>query len=195
MHRFSNYRLTVAVFGLQFQKKFVKTSEKVQKSKFLIFFEASEKCFALNFDNILTWEPNRIISVFGFNSSNEKSDRAVWPDWAIYFLGNFSKPVETIILPKLPTFLGNLYKGVKIFHFSSEIIFGQLLDIWQLFLVTLREREKNRPNKNVFFSSQNSFETWQSKARLIYTMTKSRRFRVRLGHLVTEEFYLVYSTG
>ena len=75
MHRFSNYRLTVAVFGLQFQKKFVKTSEKVQKSKFLIFFEASEKCFALNFDNILTWEPNRIISVFGFNSSNEKIER------------------------------------------------------------------------------------------------------------------------
>ena len=75
MHRFSNYRLTVAVFGLQFQKKFVKTSEKVQKSKFLIFFEASEKCFALNFDNILTWEPNMIISVFGFNSSNEKIER------------------------------------------------------------------------------------------------------------------------
>ena len=33
----------------------------------------------------------------------------------------------TIILPKLLTFLGNFCKGVKIFHFSTEIIFGQLL--------------------------------------------------------------------
>ena len=42
-------------------------------------------------------------------------------------LGNFSKPMATIILSKLPTFLSNFSKGVKIFHFSSEIIFGQLL--------------------------------------------------------------------
>ena len=41
-----------------------------------------------------------------------------------YTLSNFSKPVATIILPKLPTFLGDFCKGVKIFHFSSEIIFG-----------------------------------------------------------------------
>ena len=47
---------------------------------------------------------------------------------AIYFtLGNFSKPVALIILPKSPTFLGNFCKGVEIFHFSSEIIFGQPL--------------------------------------------------------------------
>ena len=52
----------------------------------------------------------------------------VWPDWAIYFiLCNFSKPVATIILPKSPTFLGNFCQGLKIFNFSSEIIFGQLL--------------------------------------------------------------------
>ena len=30
-------------------------------------------------------------------------------------------------LPESPTFLGNLCKGEKIFYFSSEIIFGQLL--------------------------------------------------------------------
>ena len=49
----------------------------------------------------------------------------VWPDWAIYWtLSNFSKPLATIILPKSPTFLG---KGVKIYIFSSKIIFGQLL--------------------------------------------------------------------
>ena len=52
----------------------------------------------------------------------------VWSDWAIYWiLGNFSKSVASIILPKLPTFLGNFCKGVKNFNFSREIIFGQLL--------------------------------------------------------------------
>ena len=41
--------------------------------------------------------------------------------------GNFSKPLATINLPKSSTFLGNFCKGVYIIHFSSEIIFGQLL--------------------------------------------------------------------
>ena len=51
----------------------------------------------------------------------------VWPDWAIYWsLGNFSKPVATIGLPKSPSFLGNFRKGVKIVIFSCEIEFGQL---------------------------------------------------------------------
>ena len=54
--------------------------------------------------------------------------RPVCPDWAIYCtLGNFSKPVATIILAKSPTFLGNFCKCVKIFHFSSEIICRQFL--------------------------------------------------------------------
>ena len=53
---------------------------------------------------------------------------AVWPDWAIYgILGNFSKPLAALNLPKSLTFLVNLCKGVKLFNFSSEIIFGQLL--------------------------------------------------------------------
>ena len=42
-------------------------------------------------------------------------------------LGNHSKPLASINLPKSPTLLGNFCKGVKIYHFSSEIIFGQLL--------------------------------------------------------------------
>ena len=51
-----------------------------------------------------------------------------WPDWVIYCtLVNFSRPVATIILPILPTFLGNICKVVKIFHLSSKIIFGQML--------------------------------------------------------------------
>ena len=53
---------------------------------------------------------------------------SVWPDWAIYWtLGNFSKPVATMNLPKSPTFFSNFCKGVKILNYSSEIIFGQLL--------------------------------------------------------------------
>ena len=57
---------------------------------------------------------------------------AVWPDLAILcFLGMRSKPVATIILPKLPTILGNFSKGVKIIHFWSEISSGQLfIAIW-----------------------------------------------------------------
>ena len=52
---------------------------------------------------------------------------AVWPDWAIYWtLGNFSKPLATINLPKSLTFFGNFCKDVKILNFSNEIIFGQL---------------------------------------------------------------------
>ena len=42
-------------------------------------------------------------------------------------LGHFLKRLETINFPKSPTFIGNFCKSVKIYHFSSEIIFGQLL--------------------------------------------------------------------
>ena len=58
----------------------------------------------------------------------------VCPDWAIYWtLGNFLKPLATINLPQSPPILGNFCKGIKIIHFSSETIFGQLLDIWRFF--------------------------------------------------------------
>ena len=50
-------------------------------------------------------------------------------------LGKFLKPLAAINLPKSPTFLGNFCKGVKIFHFSSEIIFGQLLWTFGIFSV------------------------------------------------------------
>ena len=65
---------------------------------------------------------------------------AVWPDLANYWtLGKFLKPLATILLPKFPTFFGNFWKGVKIYHFSSEIIFGQLLlTFGDFFLVTLK---------------------------------------------------------
>ena len=54
--------------------------------------------------------------------------QTVQPDWEIYWtLGTVLKPLATINLPKFPTFLGNLCHGVKIYHFSNEMIFGQLL--------------------------------------------------------------------
>ena len=49
--------------------------------------------------------------------------------------GNFWKSLATINLPKSPTFLGNFCKCVKIFNFSSEIIFGQLLQTFGNFLL------------------------------------------------------------
>ena len=49
---------------------------------------------------------------------------SVWPDWGIYWtLGNFLKPLAPINLPKSSTLLGNICKGVKIYHFSLEIYF------------------------------------------------------------------------
>ena len=42
-------------------------------------------------------------------------------------MGKFLKPLATINLPNSPNFLGNYCKGIKIYHFSSEIIIGQLL--------------------------------------------------------------------
>jgi len=55
-------------------------------------------------------------------------------------LGQLSKPLTTIILPKSPTFLGNFCKGVKISNFSREIIFGRLLQtLGDFLLVTLAE--------------------------------------------------------
>ena len=58
----------------------------------------------------------------------------VWPDWAIYCtLGNFLKPVATIIT-QIAHILGNFGEGGVIFHFSAEIIYwATFIDIWQLF--------------------------------------------------------------
>ena len=53
-------------------------------------------------------------------------------------LGNFLETLARINLPKSPTFLGNFSKVVKIYHFSTEIIFGQLLQTFgDFFVVTL----------------------------------------------------------
>ena len=60
----------------------------------------------------------------GFHQGHQCSwAPAVWPDWAIFCtVGNHSNPVATIILPKLPTVLGNCCKGVKIIHSDIQSI-------------------------------------------------------------------------
>ena len=64
---------------------------------------------------------------------------SVWPDWAIFWtLGNILKPLATINLPQSSPFLVIFCKGVKIIHFSSETISGQLLMTFgDFYLVTL----------------------------------------------------------
>ena len=63
--------------------------------------------------------------VGGNQKLHEHEPPPVWPDWAIFCtLGNFLKPLAKINLAKSPTFFGNFCKGVKISHFSSEIILG-----------------------------------------------------------------------
>ena len=55
----------------------------------------------------------------------------------------FKSLCATINLPKSPTFFSNFRKVVKIFHFSCDIIFGQLLwTFGDLFLVTLDRASK-----------------------------------------------------
>ena len=80
--------------------------------------------------------------------------------------GKLLKSLATINLPKSPKFLGNFRKGVKIYHFSSEIMFRQLLQTFgNFFLVTLtlvllfQFREKGQI---VQISFKNSFITLAS---------------------------------
>ena len=52
----------------------------------------------------------------------------VWQELVIFYtLGNLSKPLATINLPNSLTFLVNIWKGVIIINFISEIVFGHLL--------------------------------------------------------------------
>ena len=49
----------------------------------------------------------------------------VWPDWAIYWtLGNFSKPLATINLPKSPKLLGIFVKVSKSLIFRVKSFLG-----------------------------------------------------------------------
>ena len=91
-------------------------------------------CFALSLGEVVSLSLSEtMITLIGWVIC------AVWPDWSTYWtLGNFLKHLGTINLPKSPAFFVNFCKGVKIYHFSSEIIFwATFIDIWRFFLVTL----------------------------------------------------------
>ena len=73
-------------------------------------------------------------------------------------LGNFFKPLATLNLPKSLTFFGNFCKGIKIYHFSSEIIFGQLLQTFDdFYLVTLISAEIKK-FLSLYFLSRSTVE-------------------------------------
>ena len=60
----------------------------------------------------------------------------IWQFFGLW--ATFSSLWQQLICPNLPTFLGNFCKGVKIYHFHSEIIFRQLLKTFgNFYLVTL----------------------------------------------------------
>ena len=62
--------------------------------------------------------------------------------------GQVLKPLATIQFPNSLTFLGNFCKGVKISYFSSENIFGQILQKFgNFFLVTLTNNYKGLKSK------------------------------------------------
>ena len=95
-------------------------------------YEILQKCeiivnWIIKKNNSCKWHIQNFSLNYWFHSSQSGQLLAMWPDWAIYWtMGNFSMPVATISLSKSPTFLGNFCKGVKMFNFSSEFIFGQL---------------------------------------------------------------------
>ena len=67
-------------------------------------------------------------SIFMTVSSTQISAGTSVTRWVdLLDFGQVLKPLATINLPKSPLFLGNFCKGVKSYHFSTEIIFGQLL--------------------------------------------------------------------
>ena len=79
----------------------------------------------LRFRSVLFWEMCPVFIGVGETNFDSKRYGPVWPDRVIYWtLGNFSKPVATIILPKSLTFLGNFCKDVKIFNFLVKLFLG-----------------------------------------------------------------------
>ena len=58
-----------------------------------------------------------------------------------------------------------------------------------------REKGNKKSTKNLIGIYHNQKPVFISVLRLIYTTTKTSHFSVRLGHLVTKDFYPVYATG
>ena len=86
----------------------------------------------------------------------------VWPDCAIYWtLGNFSKPLATINLPKSPTFLGNFVE--KIYYFLSACIISTSFDL------------QNETKFKNFLSNHKNFQAWSHTRPSLAEKLKDRR--------------------
>ena len=63
--------------------------------------------------------------------------------------------LATLNFPKSLTFLRNICKGVKIYHFSSKISFGQVLwTFGDFFLVTLTAARQNTYQNDILQKKQ-----------------------------------------
>ena len=70
----------------------------------------------------------------------------------IGFQATFQSLWQQLIYQKSLTFLGNFCKGVKIFNFSSEIIFGQLLQKFGDYLLVTLIPPLSLARKNILCS-------------------------------------------
>ena len=73
------------------------------------------------------------------------------PDWTIYYTGQLFKACGNNYFAQIAHIFRQFCKGVKLFHFSSKISFGQLLKTFgNFFLVTMESSyhwEMREPNK------------------------------------------------
>ena len=112
----------------------------------------------------------------------------MWPDLAIYWtLGNYSKPLATINLPKCPTFLGNFCTCVKIFNFYSEII----LDNFYRHLASFYWSHCPRVTFITLFQAIFSIEELESAALAVcqYLASAAAAKRANLGSPITTSLH------
>ena len=78
------------------------------------------------------------LSNYWFVSNCKKGKRALVPSsvtrlGVLLLFGHLLKPLATIILPKLPTFLAIFVKVSKCFNFLVKSFWAFYIDIWRLF--------------------------------------------------------------
>ena len=97
------------------------SSKRHQKSTICATWTATERAETFG-NNVLICKVKYVWTFSNHSSWTMHSLTSVTRLGDFCTLGNFLKPLATINLPKSLTFLGNICKGVKIYHFSSEII-------------------------------------------------------------------------
>ena len=96
-------------------------------------------------------------------------------------------------MPKSLTFLGNFCEGVKIYHFSSEIIFGQLLQTFgDFYLVTLVIT--NMPNGFEERATDGQLPTWTKMLfdRLVVTLPETAKRGKQRGNILSTITFITY---